>query len=114
MRNIYKIFEIDANYTRLNVTWRFLQMSKQVSMKNYDLLLENYVILIDKDVRILYLKMNPQKRFTHLGELDDFLNKHKTYIKMKSLIDEKLGFCNRNNPLSVVFTLLRKELSPFN
>jgi len=57
-------------------------MSKRVSMSNYDLLLENYMILIDKDVRDLYIKMNPQKHFTHIGEVDDFLNKHNTYIKM--------------------------------
>ena len=114
MKHIYTTFSIDASYSKLEATRKFIKQSKGLSNESYEALLEQYIILIDKDVRILYLKMNPQKRFTHLGELDDFLNKHKTYIKMKSLIDEKLGFCNRNNPLSVVFTLLRKELSPFN
>ena len=113
MRNIYKIFEIDANYSRLKATWRFLQMSKRVSMNNYDLLLENYMILIDKDVRDLYIKMNPQKHFTHIGEVDDFLNKHNTYIKMKGLIDENLRSCNRNNPLSVVVCLNYRAICPF-
>ena len=113
MKHIYNTFEIQPNYSRLSATWRFLQMSKRVSMNNYDLLLENYMILIDKDVRDLYIKMNPQKHFTHTGEVDDFLNKQKTYIKMKNLIDEKLGSCDRTNSLSVVFCLNFKALVSF-
>ena len=72
-------------------------MANKVSMDNYDLLLENYMILIDKEIRELYIKMNPQKHFTHSGEVDDFLNKHNTYKKMKNLINEKLGSCDRTN-----------------
>ena len=64
--------------------------SRRITTNNYDLLLENYMILIDKDIRDLYIKMNPQKYFTHKGDIDDFQNKHNTYIKMNNLIDEKL------------------------
>ena len=110
MKHIYNTFDIQPNYSRLSATWRFLKMANKVSMDNYDLLLESYIILIDKDVRDLYIKMNPQKNFSHSGEVDDFLNKHQTYIKMKNLINEKLGSCDRNNPLSVVFCLNFKAL----
>jgi len=88
-------------------------MSKKVTMNNYDLLLENYMILIDKEIRYLYIKMNPQKRFSHTGEVDDFLNKHATYIKMKNLIEDKLSSYNRYKPLSVVLYLNYKAIFPF-
>tara|TARA_B110000902_G_C13774592_1_gene385687 strand:+ start:38 stop:385 length:348 start_codon:yes stop_codon:yes gene_type:complete len=113
MRHIYNAFSIDAKYSKLEATKQFIKLSRGMSNENYDLLLEQYMILIDEDVRNYYKKINSLKRFSNTQEVEGFINNQTTYAKMKALIDERLGACNRNNISSVVFTLLRKEIYDF-
>ena len=114
MKIIYNAFSIDTNYSKLEASKQFVKLSKELSNESYDLLLEQYIILIDEDVRRYYKKVNSQARFSNTREIEDFLNKRKTYAKMKILIDEKLGSCNRKSISSILFTLFRNDIYSFN
>ena len=80
--------------------------------KNYDLLLENFMILIDKDVRDLYKQMNTRKKLRCYDEDGDLLNRHRAYMKMKKCIANKLKGCNPKKPMRVVLHLHIKGLYP--
>ena len=110
MNHIYNTFSIDSNYSKLQATIRFLKLSRSISIENYDQLLEHYLILIDKQVRAVYFRLNTQKRFRNISELTDFMNNEKTYAKMKDLINDKLGDVNRTKPISVVLYLNFKAI----
>ena len=114
MKQLYKSWSINSKYSKLEVTKQFVKLSRGISSENYDVLLEQYIVLIDNDVKSLYKKINSQARFSNTLEIEEFLNKREIYAKMKILIDEKLGSCNRKSISSILFTLFRNDIYSFN
>lgn len=114
MRHIYQALGLKSNYTRYSASRRFLKLAtKSLSLKDYEILLENYMILIDEDIRTLYKKMNINKNFTTHKDVNDFLKRHDSYERMKLLIEQKLQGANIRNPYSVIYHLNKKILCPF-